>query len=140
MCRLSYPYIFQNYTTRPNVFQKQLQCVGHSKEMHWTGKGYRPYLKNHFLITHVFLDRDVLWVSTMPVSLISSHLCESILRSNLAHFLCVCVQELSKITMPIVFNEPLSFLQRITEYMEHTYLINKACSLSDSIERMQVRD
>uniref|UniRef100_A0A3B5KYG6 Oxysterol-binding protein n=1 Tax=Xiphophorus couchianus TaxID=32473 RepID=A0A3B5KYG6_9TELE len=45
--------------------------------------------------------------------------------------------ELSKITMPIVFNEPLSFLQRISEYMEHTYLINKACSLSDSIERMQ---
>ncbi|CAG01771.1 unnamed protein product, partial [Tetraodon nigroviridis] len=45
--------------------------------------------------------------------------------------------ELSKITMPIVFNEPLSFLQRMTEYMEHTYLINRACSLSDSIERMQ---
>uniref|UniRef100_A0AAY4DSL7 Oxysterol-binding protein n=1 Tax=Denticeps clupeoides TaxID=299321 RepID=A0AAY4DSL7_9TELE len=45
--------------------------------------------------------------------------------------------ELSKITMPIVFNEPLSFLQRMTEYMEHTYLIHKACSLSDSIERMQ---
>ncbi|KAM8755591.1 oxysterol-binding protein-related protein 2-like isoform 1-T3 [Acanthopagrus schlegelii] len=45
--------------------------------------------------------------------------------------------ELSKITMPIVLNEPLSFLQRISEYMEHTYLINKACSLSDSIERMQ---
>ncbi|KAM7412321.1 hypothetical protein PAMA_022005 [Pampus argenteus] len=45
--------------------------------------------------------------------------------------------ELSKITMPIIFNEPLSFLQRITEYMEHTYLINRACSLSDSIERMQ---
>ncbi|XP_016333161.1 oxysterol-binding protein-related protein 2-like isoform X1 [Sinocyclocheilus anshuiensis] len=45
--------------------------------------------------------------------------------------------ELSKITMPIVFNEPLSFLQRISEYMEHTYLIQKACSQSDSIERMQ---
>ncbi|RVE70222.1 hypothetical protein OJAV_G00062870 [Oryzias javanicus] len=45
--------------------------------------------------------------------------------------------ELSKITMPIAFNEPLSFLQRMTEYMEHTYLINRACSLSDSIERMQ---
>ncbi|MBN3302649.1 OSBL2 protein, partial [Amia calva] len=45
--------------------------------------------------------------------------------------------ELSKITMPIVFNEPLSFLQRITEYMEHTYLIHKACSLSNSVERMQ---
>uniref|UniRef100_A0A665T938 Oxysterol-binding protein n=1 Tax=Echeneis naucrates TaxID=173247 RepID=A0A665T938_ECHNA len=45
--------------------------------------------------------------------------------------------ELSKITMPIVFNEPLSFLQRITEYMEHIYLINRACSLPDSIERMK---
>ncbi|XP_033009581.1 oxysterol-binding protein-related protein 2 [Lacerta agilis] len=45
--------------------------------------------------------------------------------------------ELSKITMPIAFNEPLSFLQRITEYMEHTYLINKACSHSNSVERMQ---
>ncbi|KAF7695940.1 oxysterol-binding protein-related protein 2b [Silurus meridionalis] len=45
--------------------------------------------------------------------------------------------ELSKITMPIAFNEPLSFLQRISEYMEHTYLIYKACAESDSIERMQ---
>lgn len=48
------------------------------------------------------------------------------------------LQELSKIAMPVVFNEPLSFLQRISEYMEHTHLIHKACSLSDSIDRMQV--
>ncbi|CDQ60025.1 unnamed protein product [Oncorhynchus mykiss] len=46
--------------------------------------------------------------------------------------------ELSKITMPIVLNEPLSFLQRMSEYMEHTHLIHKACTLSDSIDRMQV--
>ncbi|XP_074868280.1 oxysterol-binding protein-related protein 2 isoform X4 [Carettochelys insculpta] len=45
--------------------------------------------------------------------------------------------ELSKITMPIVFNEPLSFLQRITEYMEHVYLINKASSHVNPLERMQ---
>ncbi|KAM4623204.1 oxysterol-binding protein-related protein 2 isoform 1-T3 [Discoglossus pictus] len=45
--------------------------------------------------------------------------------------------ELSKITMPIVFNEPLSFLQRITEYMENTYLIDKACACSDPLLRMQ---
>ncbi|XP_049475563.1 oxysterol-binding protein-related protein 1 isoform X2 [Panthera pardus] len=45
--------------------------------------------------------------------------------------------ELSKITMPVIFNEPLSFLQRLTEYMEHTYLIHKASSFSDSVERMQ---
>lgn len=48
------------------------------------------------------------------------------------------LQELSKITMPIVFNEPLSFLQRISEYMEHTNLICNACAKSDSIARMQV--
>ncbi|XP_020837187.1 oxysterol-binding protein-related protein 2 isoform X4 [Phascolarctos cinereus] len=45
--------------------------------------------------------------------------------------------ELSKITMPIAFNEPLSFLQRITEYMEHIYLIHKASSQTDPLERMK---
>ncbi|XP_059975238.1 oxysterol-binding protein-related protein 1 isoform X2 [Mesoplodon densirostris] len=45
--------------------------------------------------------------------------------------------ELSKIAMPVIFNEPLSFLQRLTEYMEHTYLIHKASSFADPVERMQ---
>uniref|UniRef100_A0A3Q2E7Q6 Oxysterol-binding protein n=1 Tax=Cyprinodon variegatus TaxID=28743 RepID=A0A3Q2E7Q6_CYPVA len=45
--------------------------------------------------------------------------------------------ELSKITMPVIFNEPLSFLQRLTEYMEHTYLIHQANAASESIERMK---
>ncbi|XP_047443625.1 oxysterol-binding protein-related protein 1 isoform X2 [Mugil cephalus] len=45
--------------------------------------------------------------------------------------------ELSKITMPVIFNEPLSFLQRLTEYMEHTYLIHQANASSNSIERMK---
>lgn len=48
-------------------------------------------------------------------------------------------QELSKITMPVIFNEPLSFLQRLAEYMEHTYLIHQANVSDDSIERMKVR-
>lgn len=48
------------------------------------------------------------------------------------------VQELSKITMPIAFNEPLSFLQRITEYMEHVHLVHRACRLPQPLERMQV--
>uniref|UniRef100_A0A8D3E4I9 Oxysterol-binding protein n=1 Tax=Scophthalmus maximus TaxID=52904 RepID=A0A8D3E4I9_SCOMX len=45
--------------------------------------------------------------------------------------------ELSKIAMPVVFNEPLSFLQRLTEYMEHTYLIHQANATTDSVERMK---
>ena len=40
--------------------------------------------------------------------------------------------------MPIAFNEPLSFLQRITEYMEHVYLIHRASRQPQSLERMQV--
>lgn len=47
-------------------------------------------------------------------------------------------QELSKIAMPVIFNEPLSFLQRLTEYMEHTYLIHQANATTDSVERMKV--
>uniref|UniRef100_A0A672KF94 Oxysterol-binding protein n=1 Tax=Sinocyclocheilus grahami TaxID=75366 RepID=A0A672KF94_SINGR len=50
-------------------------------------------------------------------------------RSNVSMWsvLKKCIgMELSKITMPVIFNEPLSFLQRLTEYMEHTYLIHKA--------------
>ncbi|GCB64404.1 hypothetical protein scyTo_0004601, partial [Scyliorhinus torazame] len=45
--------------------------------------------------------------------------------------------ELSKIAMPVIFNEPLSFLQRLTEYMEHTYLIHEAIVSRNSLERMQ---
>uniref|UniRef100_A0A8C5E356 Oxysterol-binding protein n=1 Tax=Gouania willdenowi TaxID=441366 RepID=A0A8C5E356_GOUWI len=45
--------------------------------------------------------------------------------------------ELSKIAMPVIFNEPLSFLQRLSEYMEHTYLIHQANTMTDSVERMK---
>uniref|UniRef100_A0A3B4XJR7 Oxysterol-binding protein n=1 Tax=Seriola lalandi dorsalis TaxID=1841481 RepID=A0A3B4XJR7_SERLL len=70
---------------------------------------------------------------TLPAEMIS--------RNNFSvwSILKKCIgMELSKIAMPVVFNEPLSFLQRISEYMEHTHLIHQACSLSDSIDRMQV--
>lgn len=40
--------------------------------------------------------------------------------------------------MPVIFNEPLSFLQRLTEYMEHTSLLHQANTFSDSTERMKV--
>ncbi|KAF2351752.1 Oxysterol-binding protein [Trinorchestia longiramus] len=46
-------------------------------------------------------------------------------------------KELSKITMPVVFNEPLSFLQRVTEYLEYANLMNKAIYEDDPVNRMQ---
>lgn len=47
-------------------------------------------------------------------------------------------KELSKITMPVVFNEPLSFLQRMAEYMEYAWLLEKADQAQDPVTRMQV--
>ncbi|XP_037082004.1 oxysterol-binding protein-related protein 2-like [Pollicipes pollicipes] len=46
-------------------------------------------------------------------------------------------KELTKISMPVVFNEPLSFLQRMTEYMEYSHLLQAAAQEQDSITRMQ---
>lgn len=46
-------------------------------------------------------------------------------------------KELSKITMPVIFNEPLSFLQRMTEYMEYARLLRLAADQEDPIERMK---
>ncbi|XP_054157908.1 oxysterol-binding protein-related protein 1-like [Oppia nitens] len=46
-------------------------------------------------------------------------------------------KELSKITFPVVFNEPLSFLQRMTETLEYAHLLNEADQLDDPIERME---
>ncbi|XP_044741981.1 oxysterol-binding protein-related protein 1-like [Chrysoperla carnea] len=46
-------------------------------------------------------------------------------------------KELSKITMPVIFNEPLSFLQRMVEYMEYADLLRVAAEQSDPLERIK---
>jgi len=48
------------------------------------------------------------------------------------------LQELSKITMPVIFNEPLSFLQRVVEYMEYGGLLDRASACDDPVERLEV--
>uniref|UniRef100_A0A0L8FQ03 Oxysterol-binding protein n=1 Tax=Octopus bimaculoides TaxID=37653 RepID=A0A0L8FQ03_OCTBM len=40
-------------------------------------------------------------------------------------------------TMPVIFNEPLSLLQRMAEHMEYAYLLEKAGTATDPVERMQ---
>lgn len=42
--------------------------------------------------------------------------------------------------MPVVFNEPISFLQRITEYMEYSYLLDRATVCESAAERMAVSE
>ncbi|XP_048589891.1 oxysterol-binding protein-related protein 1 isoform X2 [Nematostella vectensis] len=46
-------------------------------------------------------------------------------------------KDLSRITMPVIFNEPLTFLQRITEYMEYSELLHTAASQDDPTRRLQ---
>uniref|UniRef100_A0A915JJ71 Uncharacterized protein n=1 Tax=Romanomermis culicivorax TaxID=13658 RepID=A0A915JJ71_ROMCU len=54
----------------------------------------------------------------------------SILKNNVG-------KELWKIAMPVSFNEPLSFLQRLSEYMENYELLIKASAEHDPIKRLE---
>ena len=47
-------------------------------------------------------------------------------------------KDLSRITMPVVWNEPLTFLQRMAESMDYAKLLEMADKCSDAIERMEV--
>lgn len=56
---------------------------------------------------------------------------------NLWSIMKGCIgKELSKIPMPVNFSEPLSFLQRLTEDFEYTYLLDKAAKCTDPHEQL----
>ncbi|GFR22039.1 oxysterol-binding protein 2 [Trichonephila clavata] len=56
---------------------------------------------------------------------------------NLWSIMKNCIgKELTKIPMPVNFNEPLSTLQRLTEEYEYSDLLDKAAQCSDSCEQM----
>jgi len=46
-------------------------------------------------------------------------------------------KDLSKITMPVVLNEPLSFLQRLCEYMEYAQILSHAAQEESPADRMR---
>lgn len=46
-------------------------------------------------------------------------------------------KELSKVTMPVIFNEPLSFLERISECMEYSKLLREAANQDSSVDRLK---
>mmetsp|Transcript_981 Transcript_981/g.2444 ORF Transcript_981/g.2444 Transcript_981/m.2444 type:complete len:604 (-) Transcript_981:388-2199(-) len=45
-------------------------------------------------------------------------------------------KELSKISVPVYFNEPLSFIQRFSEELTYTYLLEEAAHLPDQAQRI----
>uniref|UniRef100_A0A6G1SNA5 Oxysterol-binding protein-related protein 2 n=1 Tax=Aceria tosichella TaxID=561515 RepID=A0A6G1SNA5_9ACAR len=47
-------------------------------------------------------------------------------------------KELSKITMPVVFNEPVTMLQRAVEGIEHTRILKMADLSDNPVERMEL--
>uniref|UniRef100_A0A8C5PYS1 Oxysterol-binding protein n=1 Tax=Leptobrachium leishanense TaxID=445787 RepID=A0A8C5PYS1_9ANUR len=56
---------------------------------------------------------------------------------NLWSIMKNCIgKELSKIPMPVNFNEPLSMLQRLTEDLEYHELLDKAAKCENSVEQM----
>jgi len=56
---------------------------------------------------------------------------------NLWNLLCKNIgKDLSKISMPVTLNEPLSTLQRLCEELEYSDLVDKAVSASTALERM----
>lgn len=46
------------------------------------------------------------------------------------------LQDLSTISFPVTFNEPLSALQRIAEELEYPELLHKAATTQDPVERL----
>ena len=60
-------------------------------------------------------------------------------NTNLWSFLKQCIgKELTKITMPVQWNEPISLLQRVSEYMNYAYLLKKAAKAKASEERLEL--
>jgi len=57
---------------------------------------------------------------------------------NLWNLLCKNIgKDLSKISMPVTLNEPISMLQRLCEELEYSELVEKARSSDTALERMQ---
>ena len=54
---------------------------------------------------------------------------QSILKSMIG-------KDMTKMTLPVSFNEPTSLLQRVAEDMEYTDLLDTAADRADSTERM----
>ncbi|XP_068736521.1 oxysterol-binding protein-related protein 1-like [Montipora capricornis] len=75
---------------------------------------------------------EVRYRTTLPVAMLSRN------EFSVWAVLRQCIgKDLSRITMPVIFNEPLTFLQRVAEYMEYVHLLHTAASLDDPLHRLQ---
>ncbi|KAI1716524.1 oxysterol-binding protein domain-containing protein [Ditylenchus destructor] len=87
------------------------------------------------IIQHIVSESPPFTISrdTLPSPMISkeSMTLWSIIKNSIG-------KDLSRLTVPIQFNEPLSFIQRLAEYMEQSNLIDKALECdNDSTKRIE---
>uniref|UniRef100_A0A0R3RYC0 Oxysterol-binding protein n=1 Tax=Elaeophora elaphi TaxID=1147741 RepID=A0A0R3RYC0_9BILA len=72
------------------------------------------------------------WREALPASMVSKN------EISVWSVLKKCMgKDLTRISIPIIFNEPLSFLQRLAEYMEYAELLGKADKCVDASERFE---
>ncbi|KAH7694052.1 Oxysterol-binding protein, partial [Aphelenchoides avenae] len=86
----------------------------------------RIYLLKVYRRDPVFATRNELPAAAVP----RDHSVWSVVKNAIG-------RDLTKLTMPITFNEPLSFLQRLAEYMEYAHLLNEAVAAPNPIERIE---
>ncbi|KAA3674437.1 oxysterol-binding protein-related protein 1/2 [Paragonimus westermani] len=80
------------------------------------------------------LGRDFSWMSRTQLPAVAPKTDFSVWS-----FVKQCIgKDLTKISMPVALNEPLSFLQRIAECMEYSELLTRAVEQPDPIRRMEV--
>ncbi|KXJ16295.1 oxysterol-binding protein 1 [Exaiptasia diaphana] len=58
------------------------------------------------------------------------------IKSLIRFMKSVVGKDLTKVTMPVHFNEPLSFLQRLAEDLEYADILNRACVSKNSLVRI----
>ncbi|GFR88998.1 oxysterol-binding protein [Elysia marginata] len=46
-------------------------------------------------------------------------------------------KDLTKITFPVALNEPISMIQRLSEYMEYSFLLEKAARADNPVDRLE---
>ncbi|KAL3990529.1 Oxysterol-binding family protein [Acanthocheilonema viteae] len=72
------------------------------------------------------------WRDALPAPMVPKS------EMNVWSVLKKCIgKDLTRISIPIVFNEPLSFLQRLAEYMEYAELLEKANKCIVATERFE---
>ncbi|KAF7246790.1 hypothetical protein EG68_09914 [Paragonimus skrjabini miyazakii] len=79
------------------------------------------------------LGRDLSWMSRTQLPALAPKPDFSVWS-----FVKQCIgKDLTKISMPVAINEPLSFLQRVAECMEYSELLTSAVEQPDPIRRME---